>query len=154
MNVASALRLAASPMPTVLCIDDHTYSLACMREMLRVHGYKVLWAESAQDAIGFLLQNPADALLLDCTLSGDKSHLLAVVEQLDIPIVMMPDYCSMPCRSLHRADTCRQKAGPAEHSCKFWKSSSLPGGMDRSIPSQLDVCRCTQRKRAHRRALE
>ena len=99
-------------MPTVLHIDDHTYSLACMREMLRVHGYKVLWAESAQDAIGFLLQNTADALLLDCTLAGDRSHdLLAVVEQLDIPIVMMSDYCSMPCHSLHRADTCRQKGG-------------------------------------------
>jgi response regulator RpfG family c-di-GMP phosphodiesterase len=97
-------------MPTVLCIDDHTYSLTCMREMLRAHGYEVLWAESAPDAIGFLLQNTVDALLLDCTSSGDKSQdFLAVVEKLDIPIVMMPDYCSMPCHSLHRADTCRQK---------------------------------------------
>jgi CheY-like chemotaxis protein len=112
VNVTSPMRLVFPAMPTVLCIDDRTYGLACMREMLRANGYEVLLAESAHDAADLLLQNPVDAVLLDCHSSGDNcGEVLPVLEGLepDIPIVMMSGYCSLPCRNLGRADACLQK---------------------------------------------
>jgi CheY-like chemotaxis protein len=112
VNATSPVRLVLPAMPTVLCIDDRTYGLACMREMLRGNGYEVLLAESTHDAADLLLHNPIDAVLLDCHLLGeDCGKVLSVLEGLDpdIPIVMISGYCTLPCRYLSRADACLQK---------------------------------------------
>lgn len=49
-------------MPTVLCIDDHTYGLASAIEMLRQNGYRVLAVGDAAEALDVITGNPVDTV--------------------------------------------------------------------------------------------
>ena len=52
-------------MPTILCIDDHTYGLASAIEVLRSKGYDVIAATSRAEALDAAMGNPVDVACLN-----------------------------------------------------------------------------------------
>jgi CheY-like chemotaxis protein len=99
-------------MRTVLCFDDRTYRLGAARKLLAANGYVVLCAESSQDLLDQLAENPVDAVLLDCHTLGkpgrDPVELIRIIEP-NLPIIMTSGFCSAPCTHLRDADACIQK---------------------------------------------
>ncbi len=99
-------------MPTVLCIDDHTYRLTRLEALLEAGGYTVLSAGGTQAALELFATNPVDAVILDChLLSIDSRDVLAVFKHLrpNLPVVLLSAFCPRPCERASQADACIEK---------------------------------------------
>ena len=99
-------------LPTVLCIDDYSLGLATTISILRANSYRVLAVADVERVIDLFVENPVDAVILDCHLLQGRTR--QVVEALrtlrpSIPIIMMSACCSLPCAELRNADFCIQK---------------------------------------------
>jgi CheY-like chemotaxis protein len=97
--------------PTLLCIDDHTYGLAVIIETLRAHRYTVIAATDTQNAFDLLAERIIDAVLLNCHAPGETSRMAPLLRKLqpNTPIIMMSGYCVVPCPNLRLSDACIQK---------------------------------------------
>lgn len=52
-------------MSTILVVDDYSVTLRVLSTQLRKHGYDVMTASSAREALALLAETPADLALLD-----------------------------------------------------------------------------------------
>jgi CheY-like chemotaxis protein len=101
---------AAIGVPTLLSIDDHTYSLTYRVAWLRAHGCNVVFADRPEAAVECFLNNPIDAVLLDCHM--ERSHCVAAhLKQLrpKLPIIMLASYCGAPCYECGVVTACLRK---------------------------------------------
>ena len=100
-------------MPTVLCLDDFTCSLAKAAQALRESGYLVLAADDNATALGLAAETCLDAVLLNCQRESDNAGLVTALRilQPDAAILMFSGYCGVPCDQLYLADACFQKGG-------------------------------------------
>lgn len=100
-------------MPTVLCLDDSTYSLANTARTLRESGYQVLAADDNATSLGLAAETCLDALLLNCRRESDNTGLVTALRILQphAAVLMFSGYCGVPCNQLYLADACLQKDG-------------------------------------------
>lgn len=100
-------------MPTVLCLDDFTRSLAKAAQALRESGYLVLAADDNATALGLAAETCLDAVLLNCQRESDNAGLVTALRILQphAAVLMFSGYCGMPCNQLYLADACLQKGG-------------------------------------------
>lgn len=97
-------------MVTVLCLDDHTYQFARLRETLDAHGYQVLLVEDRSTALDVLASTGIDAIILDCQMDGIEGFVMALRSvRPSVPIMMLSGYCRTLCRLSNSADACIQK---------------------------------------------
>lgn len=99
-------------MPTILCIDDHTYRLTRLEALLEAGGYTVLSAGNTEAALELFATNPVDAVILDChLLSMRSSDVLAVLKHLrpTLPVVLLSAFCPEACARASQADACIEK---------------------------------------------
>jgi len=88
MSEESSLRAAAdapgAPRPdTLLLVDDEPHVCSSLARILRRDNYRVLTANSADDALGVLAKNTVDVVLSDQRMPGKKgTELLAAVRDL------------------------------------------------------------------------
>ena len=88
MSDASSPRPAAEtpdgPRPdTLLLVDDEPHVCSSLARILRRDNYRVLTANSAEDALGVLAKNAVDVVLSDQRMPGKKgTELLAAVRDL------------------------------------------------------------------------
>ena len=80
-------------------------------DWLRTHGYVVLVTDSAASALETLLNNPVDATVLDChmTGAGEIADLLTHLRP-ELPLVILASYCARPCPVLGTVEVCVAKA--------------------------------------------
>lgn len=55
---------------TVLVVDDHLPNLALLEHLLQIHGYDVMTAEGAKDALAALAQRTPRLILMDLQMPG------------------------------------------------------------------------------------
>ncbi len=99
-------------MPTVLCIDDHTYRLTRLEALLEAGGYTVVSASHPEDALDLFANNPVDAVILDChLLSMRSSDVIAGLKHLrpNLPLILVSAYCPEPCIRSSQAAVCLEK---------------------------------------------
>jgi response regulator RpfG family c-di-GMP phosphodiesterase len=98
-------------MPTVLCLDDFTYALSDLIQLLRGNGYRVLAAADAAAALELAADNSLDAVVLNCHRATDNSGLVTALRILQprVAVIMFSGYCGIPCHQLQLADACIQK---------------------------------------------
>ena len=98
-------------MPTVLCLDDFTCSLASAAQVLRDNGYRVIAADHRIAALEIASETCLDAVLLNCHNEMDNSGLVTALRILQphTVVIMFSGYCGLPCHQLHLADACIQK---------------------------------------------
>ena len=86
-------------MPTVLCFDDQTYSLAARIRCLRSHGYSVVIAVTLDAVLNGLAGRPVDAVILNCH-ENDADRAARLIRQMrpGIPILMLTAFCGLPCQ--------------------------------------------------------
>lgn len=98
-------------MPTVLCLDDFTCSLAKAAQALREGGYLVLAADDNATALGLAAETCLDAVLLNCQRESDNAGLVTALRILQphAAVLMFSGYCGVPCDQLYLADACLQK---------------------------------------------
>ncbi len=99
-------------MPTVLCIDDHTYRLTRLEALLEAGGYTVITASDTQNALESFANNPVDAVILDCHLvSMRSSDVIAGLKHLrpNLPVILISAYCPEPCSRSSQAAVCIEK---------------------------------------------
>ncbi len=99
-------------MPTVLCIDDHTYRLAQLEALLEAGGYTVITAGDTESALDLFANNPVDAVILDChLLSMRSSDVVAALKYLrpNLPVILLSAFCPVPCSRATAAAACIQK---------------------------------------------
>ncbi len=99
-------------MPTVLCVDDHTYRLTQLEALLEAGGYTVVTAGDPQSALEMFANNPIDAVVLDChLLSMRSSDVIEVLKHLrpSLPVILLSAYCPAPCGRATQATACIQK---------------------------------------------
>jgi len=102
-------------MPTILCIDDHTYGLASAIEVLRSKGYDVIPATDRAEALAVVMGNPVDVVCLNCHSDACDPEFIATVRSINsiLAIVMMSAFCGVSCQQLRMADACVQKGDTA-----------------------------------------
>jgi response regulator RpfG family c-di-GMP phosphodiesterase len=100
-------------MPTILCVDDFTCSLADAAQLLRDSGYRVLAADDIGTALELAAENAVEAVLLNCQHDIDNSRFVTALRGLRprAAVIMFSGYCGVPCRQLQLADACLQKGG-------------------------------------------
>lgn len=81
-------------MPTILLVDDQLHLLGIHRMYLETHGYRVLTAETGENALEVVRRQHPDLILLDHSLPGRTGAEIAAELKGDaalraIPIVMM-----------------------------------------------------------------
>ncbi len=100
-------------MPTLLCIDDHTYNSAHLHETLIAHGYDVVTAPSNGAAMEFLANVAVDAVVMDCHAGGpDSAAFISGLRTVrpTVPLIMVAAFCGTPCGVFQLADACVQKS--------------------------------------------
>lgn len=98
-------------MPTVLCLDDFTYALSGVVQLLNENGYRVLAAADVAAALDLAADAPLDAVLLNCHRAADNSGLVTALRILQprVAVIMFSGHCGVPCHQLQLADGCIQK---------------------------------------------
>ena len=102
-------------MPTILCIDDHTYGLASAIEVLRSKGYDVIAAADRSEALDVVVGNSVDVVCLNCHSDACDAEFIATLRSINsfLAIVMMSAFCGVSCQQLRMADACIQKGDTA-----------------------------------------
>jgi CheY-like chemotaxis protein len=86
---------------TILCVDDEDQQLQYRRELFESAGYRVLEAQSANEAMDTFSHSHIDAVVMDYWLSGHGRNGTALAEQMKrmrprTPIVMLSGFASLP----------------------------------------------------------
>ena len=94
------------PKKVILCVDDNEQDLSVLSFMLSTNGYRVISANSAQDAIALFTSNPVDLVLADYTLPQMNGNQL--VDRLKgiashVPMILLGDPQRMA-GEIHAAD--------------------------------------------------
>ena len=82
------------PKKIILCVDDNEQDLSVTKFMLVTHGYKVVSATNAQEAIGIFAETPVDLVLADYAMPQmTGSQLIDRLKQLapHIPMILLGD---------------------------------------------------------------
>ena len=98
-------------MPTVLCLDDFTYGLSGVVQLLSENGYRVLAAADGAAALELAADTPLDVVVLNCHRAIDNSGLVTALRILQprVAVIMFSGHCGVPCHQLQLADACIQK---------------------------------------------
>jgi DNA-binding response OmpR family regulator len=75
MSAASVTAFPRRTPPTILVVEDNVLTRSAISDELRAHGFKVLEASSADDAITVLDSLPVDLLFVDIHLPGAHDGL-------------------------------------------------------------------------------
>jgi len=84
----------ASPPATLLIVDDEPLVRKLLETLLQPEGYRILSADSGEEALRLVAQQPPDLILLDIMMPGMDgyevaSHLKADESTASIPIIML-----------------------------------------------------------------
>ncbi len=131
-----------SPSPAVLVVDDDHNVLAAVSAALADHGYRVRTVENGAKALGLLLTEPFDAVVLDLVMPGMGG--IAVVEELrrqgrQIPSVLMSGYLGTT-----DADRYRQM-GISSTLRKPFHMEDLVGAVETAVQDKGKGVSCEQR---------
>jgi CheY-like chemotaxis protein len=87
MSAASVTVLPRRTPPTILVIEDDVLARCLISDELRIHGYKVLEASTADDALSVLEAIRVDLLFTDIDLAGQRNGLeiARIVQQRQWP---------------------------------------------------------------------
>ena len=82
---------------TVLVVDDHLPNLALLEHLLQIHGYDVMTAEGAKDALAALAQKTPRLILMDLQMPGiDGFQLTRMLKSspatAQVPIVAVTSF--------------------------------------------------------------
>jgi DNA-binding response OmpR family regulator len=77
---------------TILCVDDDVEPLKLRKAMLEMHGYSVLTATNAEEALKLFDAAGVDAVLTDHLLSGQSGIMLAAEMRRRKPHVAVAIY--------------------------------------------------------------
>jgi CheY-like chemotaxis protein len=83
----------------ILCVDDEELPLTLRKLVLEKHGYQVITARSAPDAVQLLKSSPVDLVLTDQLMPGGTGVELAKsVKEIrrDVPVVIISGVNEMP----------------------------------------------------------
>ncbi len=94
------------PKKVILCVDDNEQDLSVLKFMLSTNGYRVLSANSGQDAVSIFAENVVDLVLADFSMpqmSGDQ--LVSRLKQIasHVPMILLGDPQKMN-GQIHGAD--------------------------------------------------
>ena len=94
------------PKKVILCVDDNEQDLSVLKFMLSTNGYRVLSANSGQDAVSIFAENVVDLVLADFfmpQMSGDQ--LVSRLKQIasHVPMILLGDPQKMN-GQIHGAD--------------------------------------------------
>jgi CheY-like chemotaxis protein len=104
---------AASPSATILCIEDEPPQLLLRKLLLESQGYRVITAESGQEALKLFRVHAVDLVILDYWMSGMNGVSVArEMKRLrpDTSIIIFSAYQSLPGEIIGIADTWLRKA--------------------------------------------
>jgi len=77
--------------PCILAVDDNVDVLSLVRRVLEAGGYRVITANSGEDAVAAFEQQPSDMVVLDIMMPGMDGY--AVCQQIrslsNVPIIML-----------------------------------------------------------------
>ena len=101
---------------TILCIDDEENQLALRKLMLERAGYRVLTAESPEQAIALFGSDTVDLVIVDYYMPGMNGLALAreILRQKKLPVVVLSAYAELPGESIGTADTWIMKGAGSE----------------------------------------
>jgi CheY-like chemotaxis protein len=104
---------AASPPATILCIEDEPPQLLLRKLLLESQGYRVITAESGQEALKLFRVHAVDLVILDYWMSGMNG--VAVAREMkrlrpDTSIIIFSAYQPLPGEIIGIADTWLRKA--------------------------------------------
>jgi len=101
---------------TILCIDDEENQLALRKLMLERAGYRVLTAESPEQAIALFGSDTVDLVFVDYYMPGMNGLALAreILRQKKLPVVVLSAYAELPGESIGTADTWIMKGAGSE----------------------------------------
>lgn len=87
---ASAARGGASRAKVLLCVDDSQLALQVCAQVLSLHGYEVIAADNAEQALDALDGHPIDAIVTDYQMAGmNGGQLAAQVKSSAHPIPVL-----------------------------------------------------------------
>ena len=94
------------PKKVILCVDDNEQDLSVLKFMLSTNGYRVLSANSGQEAVSIFAENVVDLVLADFfmpQMSGDQ--LVSRLKQIasHVPMILLGDPQKMN-GQIHGAD--------------------------------------------------
>ncbi|MDE3186880.1 MAG: response regulator [Acidobacteriota bacterium] len=94
------------PKKVILCVDDNEQDLSVLKFMLSTNGYRVLSANSGQEAVSIFAENLVDLVLADFfmpQMSGDQ--LVGRLKQIasHVPMILLGDPQKMN-GQIHGAD--------------------------------------------------
>lgn len=94
------------PKKVILCVDDNEQDLSVLKFMLSTNGYRVLSANSGQEAVSIFAENLIDLVLADFfmpQMSGDQ--LVNRLKQIGshVPMILLGDPQKMS-GQIHSAD--------------------------------------------------
>jgi len=75
MSAASVTTFPRRTPPTILVVEDNVLTRSAISDEMRAHGFKVLEASSADDAITVIDSMPVDLLFVDIHLPGAQDGL-------------------------------------------------------------------------------
>jgi CheY-like chemotaxis protein len=121
----------------VLCLDDHTYRFARLRERLGANGYSVLLVRDRRTAFNVFASTRIDAVIVDCQMDGIEDFVSALRSaRPSVPIMMVSGYCCTGCRLSRSADACVQNGDSATNVLDSLELiiRSAKYGLCRSVP--------------------
>ena len=84
--------MAGLPSGIVLCVDDEPEALNLRKQVLEAHGYKVLLANDAEEALQLFDSEDIDVVLTDHLLNGQSGTALAAEMKRRKPEVAVAIY--------------------------------------------------------------
>jgi CheY-like chemotaxis protein len=105
------------PKKIILCVDDNEQELSVLKFLLATNGYRVMSANTGQEAIGIFSEMPVDLVLSDFTMpqmNGDQ--LVRRLKEIasHIPMILLGDPQKMG-DALHGADALLAKKACSPH---------------------------------------
>jgi CheY-like chemotaxis protein len=94
------------PKKVILCVDDNEQELSVLRFMLETNGFRVISANSGQEAIALFAEMPMDLVLADYAMPQmDGNQLVERLKQIagHIPMILLGDPHKMGAE-MHAAD--------------------------------------------------
>ncbi|WP_320044435.1 response regulator [uncultured Desulfobacter sp.] len=81
----------------ILVVEDNVYNMKLVRSLIKLGGYDILEAESAEDGLALLEDNKPDLILMDIQLPGMDGlsatrQIKAIEEMKDIPVLALTAY--------------------------------------------------------------
>lgn len=94
------------PKKVILCVDSNEQDLSVLKFMLATNGYRVLSANSGQEALGLFADNLVDLVLANFSMPQmDGDQLVGRLKQMasHVPMILLGDPQKMN-GQIHRAD--------------------------------------------------